>query len=668
MGLYEHWPYTNFHELNLDYILKEMREMYNRIENYVSQLGIKYADPFDWDITHQYEQNTLVMEPISGTAYLSLQPVPSGINITNTDYWTPVFSLGDLVEGIREGTARAVENSAYATQNYDEGDLIWVDKYLVIATSPIAAGSAFSPGGNCESISIEELLKDIDTRYASDIQDLQNADITLQNNIDGEVTNRQNADITLQNNINAEVTNRTNADNGLKTYIDNKLANIIYFPTPELFGAVGDGITDDTQAFQDMAAFAESSPGDVYIPNKTYYLTDVVFGDSDIIKNEGTFNGKHYIGRNNSKVIPAASNLTPFRTISRPSGFYVQAICYDPNSDIFYVGYANSDNSAQKIYKVDSSWAIVATCDLAVSGLHLNTLTYNNKTNELLTIESAGYNLLKIDFVNETVSTKHTFTEFNAGVQYDQILDVYVGVAGPNITNQLDWYYYIYDNDFTEIRRGRFRNPGNTGINETPNGFCAWNGKMVHSSFNTVDGTLGSTNTQFIFDVDYFGNVGNVHEQFFGGSEYEGIAYKAGVYYTVSDLTATGTQFTAFSADLSFSPSLKSLEGRNRINPSYVATYVASGSNAFFRADTANHIMYVSGYIQLVSGSMGDDTERTIGTIQEGFRPANAHNVVIPVASGSANVGLVITGSGELKLITSDDTSVYINLGGCYQY
>lgn len=32
MGLYEHWPYANFHELNLDWILKEMKDVMDEIE------------------------------------------------------------------------------------------------------------------------------------------------------------------------------------------------------------------------------------------------------------------------------------------------------------------------------------------------------------------------------------------------------------------------------------------------------------------------------------------------------------------------------------------------------------------------------------------------------------------------------------------------------------
>ena len=185
MGLYEHWPYTNFHELNLNWILEEMKAMTEHIENYVAELGIKYADPIDWNITSQYEQNTLVIDPVSGTAYLSLKPVPSGISILNTEYWSPVFTLGELIRGIREGTAYAVEETNICTSPRAVGDLVWVDKTLVRCKQQILAGSAYNygTGGNCERISVEILLDNLQsaitanagsiTELGSDIEGLQ---------------------------------------------------------------------------------------------------------------------------------------------------------------------------------------------------------------------------------------------------------------------------------------------------------------------------------------------------------------------------------------------------------------------------------------------------------------------------------------------------------------
>ena len=68
------YPYTDFHELNADWLIKTLMEMINQVENFVSLNAIKYADPIQWNITKQYEKNTIVIDPLSGTAYISVKP------------------------------------------------------------------------------------------------------------------------------------------------------------------------------------------------------------------------------------------------------------------------------------------------------------------------------------------------------------------------------------------------------------------------------------------------------------------------------------------------------------------------------------------------------------------------------------------------------------------
>ena len=72
MGLFDQWPYTNFHELNLGWILKKIQDLETLVQNFVSLNTIKYANPIQWDITRQYEVNTIVVDPGDGTAYISV--------------------------------------------------------------------------------------------------------------------------------------------------------------------------------------------------------------------------------------------------------------------------------------------------------------------------------------------------------------------------------------------------------------------------------------------------------------------------------------------------------------------------------------------------------------------------------------------------------------------
>ena len=48
MGLFENFPYANFHELNLDWILHELKELETEITNFVAINSVKYANPMGY--------------------------------------------------------------------------------------------------------------------------------------------------------------------------------------------------------------------------------------------------------------------------------------------------------------------------------------------------------------------------------------------------------------------------------------------------------------------------------------------------------------------------------------------------------------------------------------------------------------------------------------------
>ena len=171
--MFESFPYTNYHNLNLDWILKRFHDYEETLQNFVSLNTIKYADPFDWDITRQYSTNTIVMDPLTGIAYISVKPVPSGAQITDTNYWTPVFDLSLLFEGIKDSIAALVEESDYATENSTAGTLVWVGNTLYRTTVDIAAGARYVSGGNVERITIEELINQLKAEQAAQAQALE---------------------------------------------------------------------------------------------------------------------------------------------------------------------------------------------------------------------------------------------------------------------------------------------------------------------------------------------------------------------------------------------------------------------------------------------------------------------------------------------------------------
>lgn len=81
------YPYTNFHELNLDWILHKIMGLEKTMTEWEALNKITFSG--EWDITKQYPAWCIVNT--GGTqGYISIKPVPAGVVITNTDYWAGV--------------------------------------------------------------------------------------------------------------------------------------------------------------------------------------------------------------------------------------------------------------------------------------------------------------------------------------------------------------------------------------------------------------------------------------------------------------------------------------------------------------------------------------------------------------------------------------------------
>lgn len=303
-------PYTNFHDLNLDWIIEVLHEFNTKLTNFVSLATIKYANPIQWDITSQYEANTVVVDS-NGNAYLSVQPVPSGVSLDRTEFWTKIGNFDELWANVKKAITPFDEgHSPTATANRAANDLVWVNGSLVRVTRAMIAGDAYVPGSNCVSSSTNEVLHYLITAFneglSAEQTARQEADTNLQTAIDAEKTALENADSDLQAAINnekqtredadtqlltaigAEQTARENADTQLLTAIgaettareeainDLKKSTVVLevFTTPEMYGAKGDGSTDDTAAIQ--AAFNAATANKPIILTGQYYCTDTI--------------------------------------------------------------------------------------------------------------------------------------------------------------------------------------------------------------------------------------------------------------------------------------------------------------------------------------------------------------------------------------------------------
>lgn len=165
------WPYTDFHNLNLDWILETLKKQDAAIADFISLNSITYANPLQWDITRQYPKNQVVLDT-NGDGYLSVQPVPVGVEIDNTDYWTKIGNFSALWSTVKLAITAADEGlKTTASADRASGDLVWLNNTLYVCTAAITRGTEYGSNNTAKTT--------IDARLAN----LAQAVSTLQNNV-----------------------------------------------------------------------------------------------------------------------------------------------------------------------------------------------------------------------------------------------------------------------------------------------------------------------------------------------------------------------------------------------------------------------------------------------------------------------------------------------------
>ena len=198
---FNEYPYRNLTDLNLDYLLKQIKYLTQQITDFVNINSIKYADPIQWNITKQYEKNTVVIDGNTGTAYLSVQAVPNGIALTNTDYWTVIFTL-DILAANHNITAHDAGGNPTATFASDEGDWILWNAILYKAIRPIVLHEAYLVGYNLTATTVDDFVHEYVTALTNNITALTNNITALANKV-GDLTDLNTTDKTnLVNAIN----------------------------------------------------------------------------------------------------------------------------------------------------------------------------------------------------------------------------------------------------------------------------------------------------------------------------------------------------------------------------------------------------------------------------------------------------------------------------------
>ena len=251
-------PYTNFHDLNLDWIIEALNEFSTKLTDFVSLATIKYADPIQWNITNQYETNTVVVDS-NGNAYLSVRPVPSGVSLDRTEFWTKIGNFDELWADVKKAITPIDEgHSPTATADRAVNDLVWVNGSLVRVTKAMTAGDAYVPGSNCVSSSANEVLHYLITAFNEGLS--------------AEQTAREDADTQLQTAIDAEQTAREDADNQLQNSI-NQMQTYVSAPGAGIKANDQSAAAKNTSTLQALLDAGKT----VFFPSGTYYMSSAVY-------------------------------------------------------------------------------------------------------------------------------------------------------------------------------------------------------------------------------------------------------------------------------------------------------------------------------------------------------------------------------------------------------
>lgn len=269
-------PYTNFHDLNLDWIIEVLNDFNTKLTDFVSLATIKYADPIQWDITSQYEANTVVVDS-NGNAYLSVRPVPSGVSLDRTEFWTKIGNFDELWADVKKALTPIDEgHSPTATADRAVNDLVWVNGSLVRVTKAMTAGDAYVPGSNCVSSSTNEVLHYLITAFNEGLSAEQtareDADRDLQTALDTETQAREDADSDLQTAINTEKQTREDADTQLQNNI-NQMQTYVSAPGAGIKANDQSAAAQNTSTLQQLLDAGKT----VYFPSGTYYMSAALY-------------------------------------------------------------------------------------------------------------------------------------------------------------------------------------------------------------------------------------------------------------------------------------------------------------------------------------------------------------------------------------------------------
>ena len=219
--------------------------------------------------------------------------------------------------------------------------------------------------------------------------------------------------------------------------------------TPQMYGAVGDGIANDTSAFQSMLEDAGQRGKQVYIPPGTYKLTTMLFTDDSIVTEDyGTYNTKPLVIsrvlREDAPPERFISQFNPSDSNSEPT-YRIEGGCYDSTNDRIILAFCDEYSDVTQdtdliltAFNIDNGVDVEPVAvngdtltKKIVGGGHGNSLCYNPHTHKIYSIAGNGNIAHQIACIDpdtlEFISWVNPITNGSRPWQmaYDEIHDIY---------------------------------------------------------------------------------------------------------------------------------------------------------------------------------------------------------------------------------------------------
>lgn len=148
----------HMYQYDIGWLVQKILSFETELNTAIDLKTIHYADPIQWDITTQYSPNTVVVDPKTGTAYMSKVPVPAGVLLTNTDYWVVIFNYQRVYDKIMSGVAFNDKDNINASRDLLVNDLVWYGGDLYRCARAIPAGTTYIPGTNLTHTTVADCL------------------------------------------------------------------------------------------------------------------------------------------------------------------------------------------------------------------------------------------------------------------------------------------------------------------------------------------------------------------------------------------------------------------------------------------------------------------------------------------------------------------------------